>query len=435
MNSKEKGDKNVFFNRNFRLVFFGALVSEFGAVFYSFAVSFYILDISNNNAFLQGLYLALCGAVLLIVTPLGGVLGDRINKAKIMFICDYIKGGLIIAATALMLLFRDNTAHMIVLFAAGILGNAVSGIFSPASGALLPHIVSESKLQQANAYYSVKSSLQSIVGVVLAGILYSSMPIYALFFIVGSCYVLSGVSEMFIRYEENRSTNEKLTVKLVFADMLGGIRYLKTQKIIMSLMWTILFINFFLYPINGNLIPYFVKTDIAAAPSYLFDNFLTPEQWSSVFNMFIGVSALVGSVIMSTAKQKEKCGMATAIRLCIVSAILIILTVFYMTLVVFGNSLNVFLIMFCAGCLAIGFLIACINIPINTVLMRIVEKDKLSKVTSIISIVSQGLVPVASVIAGIVLQYFGSYVMLIICAAGFTAASLYLLFNKHTKKI
>lgn len=435
MDKEEKTEKNVFFNRNFRLVFFGALVSEFGAVFYSFAVSFYILDISGNNAFLQGLYLALCGAVLLIITPLGGVFGDRFDKAKIMFVCDYIKGGLIIAATAMMLLFRDNAAHIIILFVVGILGNAVSGIFSPASGALLPHIVSERKLQQANAYYSVKSSLQSIIGVVLAGVLYASMPIYVLFFIVGGCYVLSGVSEMFIRYEERRDKDEKLTVKLVFADMRDGVRYLKEQKVIMALMWTILFINFFLYPINGNLIPYFVKTDIAGAPSYLFDRFLTPEQWSSVFSMLIGISALIGSVIMSATKQKEKCGMSTARRLCEVSAILIILTVFYMTLVAFGDSLNVFLIMFCAGCLAIGFLIACINIPINTTLMRMVEKDKLSKVTSIISIVSQGLVPVASVIAGIVLQYFGSYVMLIICSTGFTAASIYLLFNKYTKQI
>ena len=91
MTNKEHCIKNVFSVRNFRLVFFGALVSELGAVLYSFAVSFYILEISGNNAFLQGLYLALCGVMLLLFTPLGGVLGDRNNKAKIMFVCDYIK--------------------------------------------------------------------------------------------------------------------------------------------------------------------------------------------------------------------------------------------------------------------------------------------------------------------------------------------------------
>ena len=60
MNSNDQRRDNVFQNRNFRLVFLGALVSELGAILYSFAVSFYILEISSNNAFLQGLYLALC---------------------------------------------------------------------------------------------------------------------------------------------------------------------------------------------------------------------------------------------------------------------------------------------------------------------------------------------------------------------------------------
>ena len=55
MNTNPAKKTNVFFNRNFRLVFLGALVSELGALLYSFAVGFYILQISGNNAFLQSL--------------------------------------------------------------------------------------------------------------------------------------------------------------------------------------------------------------------------------------------------------------------------------------------------------------------------------------------------------------------------------------------
>ena len=59
MNEEIKGNNNVFKNKNFTLVFLGALVSNVGALFYSFAVSFYILKITDNNAFIQGLYLEL----------------------------------------------------------------------------------------------------------------------------------------------------------------------------------------------------------------------------------------------------------------------------------------------------------------------------------------------------------------------------------------
>ena len=83
--------RNVFHNRNYTLVFLGALVSNIASLFYSFAVSFYILKITGNNALIQGLYLATGGVIFCIVTLFGGVVADRFNKAKIMYICDFLK--------------------------------------------------------------------------------------------------------------------------------------------------------------------------------------------------------------------------------------------------------------------------------------------------------------------------------------------------------
>ena len=212
---------------------------------YSFAVSFYILEISGSNAFLQGLYLAVCGVVMLVFTPLGGVLGDRYSKSRIMYLCDYGKGGTILASVAMMLMLRENVHHIVILFVSGILGNIISGIFSPAAGALLPYIVRDDQLQKANAFFSVKNSLQSIFGVVLAGILYTALPITTLFLIVGVCYLISGVSEMFIRYEYT-PPKDRLTLQTVLSDMEEGYRYLRSRKAVIVLMIAALFINFFL---------------------------------------------------------------------------------------------------------------------------------------------------------------------------------------------
>lgn len=426
--------KNVFANRNFRLVFFGALVSEMGALLYSFAVSFYILDVSGNNAFMQGLYLAVCGAVTLLMTPVGGVLGDRFNKAKIMFLCDYIRGGIIIAATALMLVFKAPSAHLVILFAVGVVGSAVGGIFSPASGALLPHIVEEMQLQQANSYFSIRGSLQGILGVVLAGVLYSALPITTLFFIVGACYVASGVSEMFISYEHT-APKEKLTVGVALRDMKGGLVYMKTQKALTALMVTVLFINFFLSPVMGNFIPYFIKTDVGGASHFLFDGFLTPELWLSVFEVLLGVSSLVGAAILSAKPMADKCGRKVGQMILAMALLMLGLTISYWILVHRGVSLDGFLIALAVGSLFMGFVVTQVNIPINTAVMRIVDKNMLSKVSSIISIASQGLVPIASVLAGAILQGIGSTALLVFCTAGFMVATLFLVANKHVKEL
>lgn len=433
-NISSKPKTNVFFNRNFRLVFFGALVSELGALMYNFAVGFYILEISGNNALLQGLYLAACGISLLIFTPIGGVIGDRFNKAKIMYVCDYVKGGMIIMATGLMLLFPKPGQQLVILFIHGVLGNAVSGIFTPVSGALMPRIVEEEKLQQANAYFTIKSSLESIGGIILAGILYAALPIHILFFLVGICFVASGISEMLIRCG-NEASPERLTLRLAIGDMADGIRYLKTQKAILALLGAMLFINFFFAPVTGNFLPYFVKTDLAGAPSYLFDGVLTPELWSSVFTVCFGISALLGAAVLSAREQAEKCGRKASLRLCAMAAVMVALTVCYWLLVGRGISLNAYLISMAGGCLVIGALISFINIPINTVIMQVVDKEKLSKVNSIVSVGSHGMIPIASVIAGVILKTAGSTVLLLFCSLGFAVTALMTLFNKQVKTL
>ena len=434
MNNSAAKKGNVFRNRNFRLVFLGALVSELGALLYSFAVGFYILQISDNNAFLQGLYLALCGAALLAATPAGGVLGDRFNKAKIMYVCDYLKGGVIILATVLMLLFREADAHITILFTLGILGNIISGLFNPAAGALLPHIVETDQLQQANAYSSIKGSLEGIVGIVLAGILYAVLPIHTLFFLIGGCYAASGISEMLIRYEHTPPA-EQLTLRSAMRDMRDGMNYLKEKKAILTLLATILFINFFFAPLGSNFIPYFVRTDLAGAGSYLLDHVLTPELWSSVISVCIGIGSLAGAAILSNRKPAEKVGHRVAVYVSLDAVLMVMLTLSYWLAVDRRNLLNVFLISLACGSLLIGLLNAWINIPVSTTLMRIVDRDKLSKVNSIISIGSQGMIPISSVMAGAVLQSSGASMLLFACTFGFTVTAVLMLMSKSLREL
>ena len=151
---------------------------------------------------------------------------------------------------------------------------------------------------------------------------------------------------------------------------------------------------------TGNFIPYFIKTELGAASDYLFESFLKPELWFSVFNVCIGVSSLIGAAVLSARKQEEKCGQKVAQRLCAFSGVMLALALGYLWLVDAGVSLDGFLLLFSAGCFLLGVLLSFINIPLNTMIQSRVEKDKLSKVGSLLSIGSQGMIPIASVLAG-----------------------------------
>lgn len=424
---------NVFRNKNFCLVFLDALVSELGTIMYNFAVSFYILEITGNNAFLQGLYLALCGIAMVVTTPIGGVLGDRFNKAKIMYICDYVKGGNILISTLFLVLSQNPPTKIVILFVMGVIGNIVSGIFTPASNSIFPHIVDESQLQQANSYFAMKTALEGIVGVVLAGILYAAFSFHIILIVVGSCYILSAISEMFIRYEHQRP-KEELTIKLALNDMNEGFNYLKNKKGIMAFLCAMLFINFFYSQIMSNFVPFFIKTELAKAPSYLFDNVLKPELWASIFNFFFGISLMLAAAVLSSRAQMDRCGKKSAYRICVMAVAIILLSVSYSLLVQTGRSINAFLIIYCIVSFVVGSLVSSVNIPTNTAIMRIVDINMLSKVNCIISVGSQGMIPIGNVIAGIILKELGCAPLLILCSVGFTVTALLLVANKNIEE-
>ena len=428
--------KNVFRNRNYTLVFLGALVSNVASLFYSFAVSFYILKITDNNALIQGLYLAVGGGVFCIVTLFGGVISDRFNKAKIMYICDYLKGIIIISFTLfLMFVIKSATGKVIALFVVTILGNGIAGIFSPASTALLPQIVAEDEYQQAESYFSILNSFQSIVGVILAGILYTLVPINVLFLIVGICYIGSAVSEMFIKYDSNyEKRDEKLNVKIVFSDIKEGFKYLVSIKAILALMICILFVNFFFAPIFDNFTPYFIETDISGS-NYMFHEKMAPEMWNSFFSVAFGVGSLVMGIILSSLEQKEKCNKTVRYSMLGVAIVLALLALTYVLFKQNVLGINALLIITMVIILIVGMLIVLINVPSTAAMMKIIDKDKMGKVTSVSSIGSQGLIPVAMFLGGVAITYIGSAGMLIVCASGLLITALVLFFNRSVREL
>ena len=433
---QENKPNNVFKNKNYTLVFLGALVSNVAALFYSFAVSFYILKITGNNALIQGLYLGVGGITFCVVTLFGGVVADRFNKAKIMYICDYLKGGIIIGFTFLLMFVIKSTEWKVAaLFIVTVLLNAIAGLFSPASSALLPQIVEEHQFQQAQSYFSILSSFQSIVGVVLAGVLYTLIPINVLFFIVGGCYILSAISEMFIKYTSQfEKRNEKLTMKAVFGDIKDGFVYLKSIKALLVLLICILFINFFFSPLFDNFPAYFVATDITGS-NYFFHESMAPEMWSSFFSVAVGLGSLTMGIILSNLKQAEKCNHTVRWSMMAVSFLVIMMAFFYG---LFANNvigINALLIVLLIILFLIGVSIILINVPSSAAMMKIVDKDKFGKLSSVTSIGSQGLIPLSMFLGGIVLTYVNSLGLLIVCASGLLITSLVLFFAPSVRTI
>jgi len=421
--------ESIFKNKNFTLAFLGALVSNVGAMLYSFAVSFYILAITDKNSIIQGAYLSVCGITFMITALFGGVIADRFNKGKVMAYCDFIRGAFIVIATISIFLFKENNqAQVIILFAMGVIGNIIGGIFSPSSSSLLPLIVEKDRLQEANSYYAILQSFQSIVGILLAGILYSSLSIYTLFYIVAICYIGSGISELFIKYNYEKS-EDSLTLKSTFADIGSGFKYIFNNNAIFSIIFCIIFLNFFFSPIFDNAFPYIISTDVTNNP-YIFDDLITPEMWSSIISIFFAVGSLIGGIVISKLSIKKPSTVSKYSLLIMMFLNLIL----FLTYIIFVNKLeniSIFLIILCVLMFFQGITLIFINVPINTAFQKIVDLSIFGKVSAALDIGSQGLIPVATFLAGIIISGLGVSSLLLICTCGLLIVGLIYFFNKN----
>ena len=112
-----------------------------------------------------------------------------------------------------------------------------------------------------------------------------------------------------------------------------------------------------------------------------------------------------------------------------------VLSITYGPLVLKGQGISIYLIIISTGSCFIGWILSAINIPVSTAIMKSVDSDLLSKVMGLISVLSQGLIPVSSLIAGTVIQKLGCLPLLAGCSIGLLLTSGYMLANRDINDV
>lgn len=430
----------VFRNRNFALLFYGILVSNVAFILFSFAISYFLLRTSSTTfgeakaTLIQSAYVTMSGVVLLILTPLGGVLADRWNKAKIMYVTDFIRGATILTAGIIVTLNHSLTGDLITLFAMNLILAANQGIFGPASSSLLRFVVTDEELQSASSYLQGSSNLQSILGLVLCGIVYANVDIFWIFVFTGIAYLISATTEVFIRYNQPKN-DEKITMKAVLADSRDGLKYLVGSKGILTVLVMALFLNFFFNPIFSVGFPNFIQFGLSAEPSYLFQTFLSPTAWVSLIEIVFSISAIVMALVLSAQPSREKQGKRLKVVLGIMvipSMIMaVVLSLYYKEVM----GINAILLTVTACMMLMGFTNVAFNVPFGLVIQRQVDRKMLGKVNSVSNVIAMGLTPISSLIGGLIISGISASALYVFCAVGILVTSAWYILNPRANEL
>lgn len=242
------------FSKDFTLVVIGQIISLFGNATIRFALPLYLLNLTGSSA-LYGTVTACAFIPAILLSPIGGIVADRVNKRNVMVILDFFTAAIILVFSLLM-----NGVNLILLLTVTLmLLYGIAGAYQPSVQASIPALVTQDNFMAANSIINTISSFASLIGPVLGGVLYSAYGLKPILWICMICFILSAVMEIFIKIPFQKQISDGGILKTAKTDFAESICFIRKEKpVVGKVLLVICGINLFMAAMIIVALPYLV---------------------------------------------------------------------------------------------------------------------------------------------------------------------------------
>jgi MFS family permease len=215
-------------HRNYRLWFWGQMVSLFGTWMQTTAQGFLIYQVTHSSAYL-GYAGFVYGVPSWFFMMYGGVVADRMSRRKLLIITQSIM--MILAFVLAALVFTGTVRAWHILVLAFGLGSA-NAFDAPARQAFVSEMVDREDLTNAVALNATMFNAALVIGPAIAGIIYAA-------FGPGWCFAVNGISFIAViialasmRFLPRTETSQHSSTLSALKE---GINYVRHQPMIRTL--------------------------------------------------------------------------------------------------------------------------------------------------------------------------------------------------------
>ncbi|MDK2584551.1 MFS transporter [Romboutsia sedimentorum] len=384
--------RKMIYSKDFSLMAIGQIISLFGNQILRYALPLYLLNQTGSSA-LFGTISACAFIPMLIMFPIGGIIADRVNKRNIMVILDFSTAVLILIFY--MLVGISNivplmAATMIILY-------GIQGAYQPAVKASIPVLVDTKHIMQANSVVDVISSLASMVGPVIGGILFSIVGLEPILYVSIICFFISAVMEIFINIPFEQKQVKGNIFIIGFSDIKESFAFVfKKQPVLWKMSLYYASVNLFLTSLILIGVPVLITQHLGFSPN-------VANRLYGYAQGIIAAGSVLGGVLAATLSKKLK---PSSIPFFIIAgSISIILE--GIALQTLGNSMAIYIILV-IGCCLLLTLVTLFTIQIMSYLQILTPKDLIGKVISCVMCICMCTNPIGQLIYGIVFEKVGS---------------------------
>jgi MFS family permease len=371
-------------HRNFLLFWSGAFLSNTGTWMQAVAQGWLVLE-KSNSPFWLGVDGFMATAPGLVLTLVGGVFADLVDRRKLLLYSQVVAG---LSALTLGVLVVTGVVQVWMILALSFVTGCCMSIAGPSYLALVFDLVGHEDLANAIALNSTQFQLSRALGPVCAAIGFKFFGLAGCFFANAVSFVAVVIGLAMVRYDEHRpaktATDRSLKDRRAFVDdLVEGFRYVGHRPRVSMLL------------IISAATSLFGAPYLSMTPVYARDIFHLGESGLALLMGTAGAGALFGALFLAYLGDFRRKGWFVlggdfAFAIC---------------LICFALSTNLTLSLI--SLFALGFAIVCSVAVTNTLLQKLVTDDMRGRVMSMFMLSFIGAMPIGNLMAGAASHRFG----------------------------
>ena len=371
---------------NYRLWFYGQLISLTGTWMQATAQGFLVYLLTNSTTYL-GMVSFANGIPSWLFMLYGGVVADRMPRRKLLI---FTQTAMMILAFMLAFLVFSNLVqawHIVVL---SFLLGVANAFDAPTRLAFVSELVDRETLTNAIALNSTMFNGAAIVGPSVAGMIYA-------WFGAGWCFIFNGLSfvAVIIALTLMKINEEEYQPKKhsAVAQVKEGLKYVIHNDTIKTMLVILAFVSFF------------AAGMVALIPAWTVQALKGDAQMNGLILSTRGIGAVLGALIIATFAHKQIKG----------KLLLIGITILPISVILFTLSNNAFSSLVIMILIGIGFMLA-VNSS-NSIVQATTQDQLRGRVMSIFTLVFFGFMPLGSLFLGFLADVWSIHNAFFFCSA------------------
>ena len=388
--------------RNFKLVLASQTISLLGGNILNFALSLFILDFTQSVGAFASI-MAISQIPVVLLSLVGGIIADRMDKKKLIVVFDAIKA---IICIVLLVIFLTDTYSVVNLALAMVLFMSIVTLFTPILSSATPSIVEEDALVEANGAMGMIQSMSDLLAVLVGGVLFATIGIRNIIVLAGVAFLVSTVLDLFINIPHIKKEAEFGAVKTTALDVKDSFSFtIKKAPFVLKISFLFALIALLFTPIMAIALPFIMRVQFGASDTMF-----------GISQALPGIGMLLGGMLSGVFKKWLDVKHFSKLILIIASLTTVLAVSVYIPS--FGGATILPFWLFSIAMMFIMVVFVFLNITVMSRIQTEVPKEYLGKIIAVFMTIISFATPIGQYVFGQSMALFiGNISMLFVAIA------------------